>query len=193
MEPKKAILNIEAVELWKQFLDGNEDSFSLLMRIFTRPMFQYGIRINNNDAFIEDCIQNIFCDLWNRRSFLKPTEAVKFYLFKCLRNRIFRDYPKWDKHEKIDSDYSFEVTFDIQTDIIRQEVSEETTKKLKEILDRLSKRQREIIYLRFYEGLSQDKIAEIMEMNVQSVYNLLHESIARLRKYWIKSPVYFCL
>ncbi|WP_316795035.1 sigma-70 family RNA polymerase sigma factor [Pedobacter agri] len=189
----KSYFNQEAVILWKQFLQGNEDSFAQLMRIFSPQMFRYGIRINDNQEFIEDCLQNIFCELWNRRSFLKPTESVKFYLFKALRNRIFRDQMKWSRHDDIDADYNFEVSFDVQTDIIKQEVSEELRSKLDNLMLKLSKRQKEIIYLRFYEGLSQEKIAEIMGLNVQSVYNLLHESILRLRTYWIKSPLYYCL
>jgi RNA polymerase sigma factor (sigma-70 family) len=192
VEPK-TILNHEVVILWKQFLDGNEDSFAQLMRVFSGQMFKYGIRINSNSEFIEDCIQNIFCDLWDRRSFLSQTESVKFYLFKSLRNRIFRDQSKWKIHDNVQSDYDFEVTFDVQTTIISQELSEETRRKLTELLAKLSKRQKEIIYLRFYEGLSQEKIAEIMGLNTQSVYNLLHESILRLRKNWIKSPVFYCL
>jgi RNA polymerase sigma factor (sigma-70 family) len=179
--------------MWEMFLAGDEIAFSSLMRTFARPMYSYGIRLINDEDFVNECVQNVFVELWSRRASLKITKSVKLYLFKALRNRMFRDYSKWRPHVCIDEQYDFEVGIDIEKLLISQEVAAETVHKLKELLNRLSKRQKEIIYLRFYEGLSQEKIAEIMGLNAQSVYNLLHESILRLRKYWLKSPVYYCL
>ncbi|MNL11607.1 ECF RNA polymerase sigma factor SigL [compost metagenome] len=193
MDPKQPISNADAVVLWIKLLQGDEAAFSSLMRIFSQPMYQYGIRIVNDGEFIEECIQNVFFELWKRREHLSATESVKFYLFKSLRNRVFRDHSKWKMHDSINEEYDFEVTFDIERHIIDQELSQETVLKLKELLNKLSKRQKEIVYLRFYEGLSQEKIAEMMGLNTQSVYNLLHVSIMRLRKHWLKSPVYYCL
>jgi RNA polymerase sigma factor (sigma-70 family) len=156
-------------------------------------MFRYGIRFIKDEDFVQDCIQNIFFDLWTRRDKIGQTDAVKSYLFKSLRTRIFRDKAKWKSLESIEDDYEFIVEFDVETTLIKEELSQEINHKLHLILDKLPKRQKEILYLRFYEGMEQEKIAEIMGLNPQSVYNLLHESITRLRKYWLKSAVYYCL
>ena len=51
-------------------------------------------------------------------------------------------------------------------------------------LDKLSKRQQEVIYLKFYQHLDHAQIAELMNISRQSVYNLLHESILKLRSLW---------
>jgi RNA polymerase sigma factor (sigma-70 family) len=163
------------------------------MKIFTNPMYRYGIRFVENEDFVKDCIQDVFFELWNRRERISQTESVKSYLFKALRLRIFREKSKWKHPEALDDNYEFMMEFDAESNIIKQELTDEICSKLHKILDNLPKRQKEILYLRFYEGLDQDKIAEIMELNRQSVYNLLHESILRLRKYWMKSPVYYCL
>jgi RNA polymerase sigma factor (sigma-70 family) len=158
-------------------------------------MFRYGIRFVGDDDFVKDCIQDVFFELWNRREKIRQAESVKSYLFKALRLRIFREKSKWKTLESLEDNYEFVIEFDTDTEanIIKQELSEEICLKLRRILDGLPKRQKEILYLRFYEGMDQDKIAEIMGLNRQSVYNLLHESISRLRKYWLKSPVYYCL
>lgn len=154
-------------------------------------MFRYGTRFDGNNDFIKDCIQDVFFELWNRRENVRQAECVKAYLFKALRMRIFRERPKWKLTESLEDNYKFAIEFDIEVNIIKQELSEEICQKLKRILERLPKRQKEILYLRFYEGLPQDKIAEVMNINRQSVYNLLHESILCLRKYWLESPVYY--
>jgi RNA polymerase sigma factor (sigma-70 family) len=193
MHGSKYISNKSAIQLWNNFRTGDEFAYTSLMGIFTNPMFRYGIRFVNDTDFVKDCIQDVFFELWNRRERIKQTESVKSYLFKALRMRIFREKPKWKLSESIDDNYEFIVEFDVEADIIKQELSEEICLKLRTILESLPKRQKEILYLRFYEGMDQDRIAEVMGLNHQSVYNLLHESILRLRKYWLKSPVYYCL
>jgi len=156
-------------------------------------MFRYGVRFVDDDDFVKDCIQDVFFELWNRRDRIRQAESVKAYLFKALRLRIFREKAKWKTAESLEDNYEFIIEFDAEANIIQQELSEEICLRLRKILEHLPKRQKEILYLRFYEGMDQDKIAEIMGLNRQSVYNLLHESILRLRKYWLKSPVYYCL
>jgi RNA polymerase sigma factor (sigma-70 family) len=53
---------------------------------------------------------------------------------------------------------------------------------MRQALSGLSKRQQEVIYLRFYVDADIDEIAEIMGLNRQSVYNLLHEGLKKLKK-----------
>jgi RNA polymerase sigma factor (sigma-70 family) len=72
----------------------------------------------------------------------------------------------------------------VESAIIERQISTENAARLHEILSRLSARQKEIIYLKFYRHLDQEEIAALMNINRQSVYNLLHESLEKLRKYW---------
>jgi len=187
------ISNKNVVQLWLNFRLGDDCAYTSLMEIFTNPMFRYGVRFVDDDDFVKDCIQDVFFELWNRRDRIRQAESVKAYLFKALRLRIFREKAKWKTAESLEDNYEFIIEFDAEANIIQQELSEEICLRLRKILEHLPKRQKEILYLRFYEGMDQDKIAEIMGLNRQSVYNLLHESILRLRKYWLKSPVYYCL
>jgi RNA polymerase sigma factor (sigma-70 family) len=181
------------LQLWSDFRLGNEISYAELMRIFSNPMYRYGIRFVDDPDFVKDCIQDVFFELWNRRDKIRQAECVKSYLYKALRLRIFRERSKWKPAEFIEGNYEFMIEFDVESNIINEEASREIYYKLQKILDNLPKRQKEILYLRFYEGMSPEKIAEVMDLNRQSVYNLMHESIISLRKYWAKSPVYYCL
>lgn len=76
------------------------------------------------------------------------------------------------------------MQFTIETYLISKEVQHESLKKLKVNIEKLTKRQREVIYLRFYQELDYDAIAEIMEINYHSVVNLIYESLRMLRKNW---------
>jgi RNA polymerase sigma factor (sigma-70 family) len=84
----------------------------------------------------------------------------------------------------IPNEYDFSQEFSIESLIIEKQVSEEKAEKLRKVLSQLSKRQNEIIYLKFYQHLDHGQIAEQMDISRQSVYNLLHETIQKLRSVW---------
>ncbi|WP_423148892.1 RNA polymerase sigma factor [Rubrolithibacter danxiaensis] len=173
-------------ELWARFRNGDQQAYEKLIHKLSTPLYGYGMRIIHDHEFVKDCIQDVFFELWNRRKRISQTPSVKSYLFKAIRLRIFREYKKWDKTDSLDDNYHFLVEFNIETKIIEEQLSEETESRIKKILNELPKRQKEIIYLRFYEGLNSEQIAEIMGVTKQSVYNLLRDSIQRLRNEWFK-------
>jgi hypothetical protein len=98
---QKPISNTEALLTWSKFLKEDDDAFTSLVGIFSSPLYQQEIRVIKDIEFMAECIQNLFFELWNRCFFLKPTGSVKFYLFKFLRNQIYKDYPKWNMHDSI--------------------------------------------------------------------------------------------
>jgi RNA polymerase sigma factor (sigma-70 family) len=177
------------INLWSNFKAGNERAYTSLMENLATPLYSYGIRFVNDDDFIKDCIQDVFFELWNRRDRINSTDYVKSYLFKALRLRIFREQGNWNNAEPLYDNYQFTVQLDTESALIETQTNEEMTRKMQRLLNHLPRRQKEILYLRFYEGLDQDRIAEIMGLNRQSVYNLLHESILRLRKSWHKEAM----
>lgn len=183
----------EYQDLWARFRSGDQRAFTTLIQELSTILHNYGLRIVNDHEFIKDCIQDVFYELWYRRKKINHTPSVKSYLFKALRLRIFREQSKWGKTQPLQDDYEFVVEFNIETKLIQEQISRETQGKLQRILNELPKRQKEIIYLRFYEGLSSDQIAEIMQVNRQSVYNLLHESIYRVKSEWYKVAFMFTL
>lgn len=134
---------------------------------------------------MKDCLQDLFLELWRNRQTIGATEYVKSYLFKSVRHKIFRELHKnrWHMNaESIEDNYYFDVEFSIEHHLIREQTLRETSNKFAEVLNTLPKRQKEIIYLRFYQDLEVSEIVQIMEINAQSVYNLLHKALANLRE-----------
>ena len=81
-------------------------------------------------------------------------------------------------------EYEFLYEFSIEKITLEKQISEEKGRKLRKTLSLLSKRQKEIIYLKYYQHLDHGQIAELMNITRQSVYNLLHEAIQKLRSLW---------
>lgn len=178
---------ISDAELWGLFLKGDDQAYDQLMLRYTNPLYKYGTKFADDEEFICDSIHDVFYELWNRRERIKNTPYVKSYLFKALRLRIFRNYPKWKRSRLLPDDYEFEVSFSIEEQLIAEETLRENKLKLEKLLADLPKRQKEVLYLRFYEDFDHDKIADVMSISKQSVYNLLHEAIKKLKDGWYNS------
>ena len=178
-------IKIEDLRLWDLFRAGNHPAYTQLVNRYYKQLFNYGRRFCQDREFLMDCIQEVFYELWNRRERINSTASVKWYLCKAVRLRIFRDQSKWNRNEEVSGDYNFLVEFNIESKIIDDLNLSELSKKIKDILNSLPPRQQEIMYLRFYEGLSLDQISEIMEISNQSLRNLLHKSYKNFRSEWI--------
>lgn len=171
--------------LWDLFRDGDESAYTQLMKTYSKTLFNYGFRICQDKDFLKDCIQDIFLELWNRRLKISSTPAVKYYLFKALRLRIFREQAKWNRGEPLDDNYEFVVEFNVEAKMIADLETVELSTRIQQVLNALPNRQREIMYLRFYEGLDFDNISLIMDISKQSVHNLLQKAYKSFRSEWL--------
>jgi RNA polymerase sigma-70 factor (ECF subfamily) len=87
------------------------------------------------------------------------------------------------KRQQNYAEYSIDGLLNIEEVNIRGETDKIKKRALKNAVKRLSDRQREVVYLKFYEGFTNDEIAGVMEIKKQSVYNLIFESLRKLEEY----------
>ena len=172
------------IQLWDEFRSGNKSSFERLMQAHYRNLYAYGTKFRKDHEFVKDCLQDLFLELWKNRATLGTTNYVKSYLFKCVRNKIFRTLQKNRWHlqaAQLDEDYAFDVEFSIEHHLIREQTLRDTASRFSKVLNTLPKRQKEIIYLRFYQDLEISEIVKVMEINAQSVYNLINKALSNMR------------
>ncbi len=169
-------------ELWQQLKQGDEHAVSEMMQYYYADLYQYSLKIAGDADLSKDCIQEVFMEIWTKREKLSDVNYIKPYLFKSLRRRIV--YHKTQKKKELDNlEADFDVVFSQEDFLIHEQNTKERQEKLVKALNQLSKRQREAIYLKFYEGLSYEEIAEIMGITYQPLYNLIYKSLKLLREY----------
>ena len=90
------------------------------------------------------------------------------------------------RHSNAGKDFRMALIFktedDFENKVFLQENLSDLTHRMRKVLANLSARQQEVIYFRFYLDADIEEIAEIMELSRQSVYNLLHSSLKKLKK-----------
>ncbi|MEZ0485485.1 RNA polymerase sigma factor [Fibrella aquatica] len=174
-------------QVWQAFKLGNDSAFTNFVTLFYPVLLKYGLRICTNSETVKDCLHNLFIDIWNRRNRMEEVRSIKAYLFTSLRRQLYKEIQRSQlvfSVDKVLDEYDFEVQFAVETDIIESEIKDENLLKLRANLEHLSKRQREAIYLRFYQSLEYDDIAQIMAINHHSAVNLIYEALKMLRKHW---------
>ena len=170
--------------LWKDMISGNKKSFEDLYKQYFQALINYGFRITKNENLIEDAVQELFISIWNNRTNLSEVNEVKFYLFRSLKNRILRQLEKdvFDKSEDVDVYLDFLISISEEQKKIDSEQFDANLDTLQRAIAHLPIRQQEVINLKYYHDFTLDEIAKLMDVNKQSVSNLLFRSYAILRK-----------
>ena len=173
--------------LWRSFREGEKKALGQLVERYYRVLKHYGLKFRVDEAVVEDAIQELFLQLWQNRLQINETESVKHYLLKALRHHILQSVrlQKRLAFEELDWDTSIPEEVDSETLLIHQESFASLTKAIQAQLASLPAREREALYLRYYENLSIPEIAETMHVNRQSVSNFLQKALSKLRSRWL--------
>ena len=169
---------------WHALKNDGAKALEELYHLYANPLYNYGAKFTSDKELIRDCIQSLFVTLWTRRTYLKQPDNVKNYLFKAFRLSIFKKASLLNKHERYEETehYHFNAAINFEEKLIREENQLALQQRIQASLDQLSARQREAIFLKFYEGLSYEEIAEIMGISVKGSYKLMARAIDGLRE-----------
>ena len=144
-------------------------------------LYQYGTKICADKAVLEDNIQELFIELWQK----KPSQSlrsVKAYLLQSLKFKLYKSFRNKKQVMNIEDagDEAFELSH--ETFLVREEDDAQKTKRILEAINQLPARQKEVIYLKIYKGLSYEEVSEVMQINYQVVRNLLCQALKTFRK-----------
>ena len=163
---------------------GNVSDFKKLMDSHFQLLFAYGLKFSGDEEFVKDKIQDLFLYVWEKRRNLKSDIPVKPYLMASLRRMMHRSQnttlvynPSLENNPSL-----FDIKFSVEKEYIRHETSLLVSRRLKSTLDKLPPRQKEVIYLKFFQELTRDQIAAVMNISPQTVSNLLQIAMKQLRK-----------
>lgn len=177
-------------QLWELLMKGEREGLKMLYDQYANLLYSYGRHISSDKDLIRDCIQDLFVELWKYHKTLGKTTSVKFYLYKSLRRKIIYEEKKISRQRC--SSHSNEEMIELQLPYelpgISEQIDKEKKVKLLEAVQSLPKRQREVVKLIFFENLSREDIAEIMEIDTNTVYALTWKALSTLRKTLL--PVY---
>ena len=185
---RTADTSTQLVVLVNQAKDGNRSAFARLVDQFHSDVFRmvyYRIR-SRSDA--EDIAQDVFLKAFQKISTVKDAARFRGWLFSIALNRI-RDFQRKKRfrslfkveEENIDSQPPVETGSD-EPEALEQVLKEDFWRQIRSMLDKLSKMEREVFLLRFFDHLNLNEIAGVMKKNESTIKTHLYRALAKFRK-----------
>lgn len=171
-------------KLWEALRAGNHQAYATIYNQQINSLYAYGKKLCSNTAKVEDAIQDVFIDLWRYKGNLGTVRSIAAYLITCLRRQLLKNINKErilvfdDAHLPEDH---FEFEFSAQDLMIQAQDQQREMERIRKALNLLTPRQKEIIYLKYFQGLSYEEIGNMMNLNHRSTYNLVSKALATLR------------
>ena len=166
---------------WSAFKSGSKEAFACIYHEHVKVLLKYGYKIDGNHSFVEDCVQDLFIELWSNRANLSETTSVKFYLFQAIRYKILRgiSLESRTKLAAFENERLFQESFECS--LVDLEVDSIQMSHLKSTVNTLPARQREAINLRFYNNFSNEEVAQIMGVSYKSACRFIYIAIKKLK------------
>ena len=168
--------------LLASFQAGNMAAFSQLYDLHINILFNYGLKLTIDKELLKDCIHDIFVKLYTKKDELGTIDNLRSYLFISLKNKLCDELRRrMYMSDTAIEDVNAVAPTDVEDDYMEEEQRKNEFSLVKRLLDQLSPRQREALTLYYIEEKKYEDICEIMNMNYQSVRNLMHRGLTKLR------------
>jgi len=177
-------------DYWSNFLNskGESDAFAYIYNYYVNDLLSYGVSLGFDEETCRDGVHDVFYKLYVERDKLTHVKNPTAYLLKSFRNRLFNIYNRKSKTAPIeDVEIPFAADITILDTIIDKEEEEKLKKIVSDLLNELTPRQREAIYLRYMQEMDYEDIADLMKMDNNSARQLVHRGIKALREKGIDS------
>jgi len=165
---------------------GDYAAFTQLYNKYIQPLTQYGLKFIADLPAVEDCLHDVFVWLWTNRQKLDMHTSVKSYLFKSVRTTMLHWLQKQNRLRSLnpgdEQGYPFELQLTPETLVLNNESQRQIRQQIESVLGTLTAKQKEVIYLRYYEGLNFEDIAQSMNLSVKACYKLMGRAITTLRE-----------
>lgn len=157
-----------------------EDHAWALKEIFNRyhlRLFRSAAGVLKDDDLAKDLVQDVFVDLWNRRS-TSHVRVLSHYLFRAVRFQVLkhlRNGKLQDHHLKL----AQKVQFANQTEDMLN--FEELEMQLQKAIECLPSRCREVFFLSRYQSLSHKEISAQLNISPKTVEAQISKALSILR------------
>ncbi len=165
--------------LLESLKEGDNRAFEELYDSYKEPALRFCNSILKDIEESENVIQEVFIKIWNRRSTINPELNFTSYLFTIIKNRVF-DHLKEVKKNAFMKEKFWENVLEYKA--ADNEIQEERFAKVKEAVDGLSEKRKEIIKLNYEEGKSYEEIATQLSISKNTVKNQLVKAKQVIRR-----------
>ena len=166
-------------KLTNQLIKSDQKAFDQIFRLLYSSLVKFSYKYLKDKSAAVDVVQEAFMKVWQNRKDLTRNQSIKTYLFRTVRNlslNYLRDTSR--------------MTYGLETDSLiaegnlsHQDSQHEQLNLVKQWIETLPDRQKEILKLSRFEELSHEEIAMVLEISKRTVNNHIVSAMKKLKKY----------
>jgi RNA polymerase sigma factor (sigma-70 family) len=169
-------------EDWALVSKGDKSAYARLYVFYYSKLYNYGRKFTQDLPLLEDTLQEALLSIWTSRARLPGLETPHTYLLNTFRYILFRKIRQAVKRRDLRDAGQAEPEFGVEQLLISRDLEASLRQRLESALRGLTGRQREAIYLRFYEGLSYEEVAVLMGISVKATYKMMARALLHLKE-----------
>ena len=178
--------NNEDSSLFLLIKKRDKEAFTVVYHKYHHYLYSLAFRYLKDVELAEDAVQHVFVKLWDSARYIDVDINMKNYLYTMTKNFVLNQIR--DNKEMISLNYEnaqIEIT-DESSDIVSIMEDKQLRSLLYEGIQHLPPQKKEICHLKIDENKTNQEIAEVMGISVNTVKSHYQESVKMLRDYFQK-------
>ncbi len=177
-------------QLLAEYVGGDAASFELLVRRYARDLFQFALRFTGHSVAAEDVVQETLLQLHSSAAKFDPKRRLKPWLFTIAANKARDQIRRRTRKREVPIDAYIDGQSDASQrfiDLFAADTepgdvhlaSDEKRQVVKDVVDTLPQKLREVLVLAYYHRFPYREIAEVLDIPLGTVKSRLHAAVAQ--------------
>ena len=157
-----------------------------LYKKFYSKLYLYGCLVHTDAIRVEDTIQNFFIWVLEHPEKVKKINNFEAFACKSIRRNLIQRVIKDNRNKENNAIYvkgilQEKTIISIEKEIMKIEENLLQKENLKNAIEKLPEKQKEIIYLKYYANFSYKEIEDIMHVSNQVARNYVSRALKKLK------------
>lgn len=164
----------------KELRKGSEAAFTTIFDQYHRLLYALAYRYMKSGEEAEDAVQYTLMKLWEQRENLNEQTGIRSLLFTILKNHIINEL----RHKKVVYEKHYEILQnqpEDEEDFFHNLADKDFKEHLYKIINQLSPQRQKVCLFKIEQGLSNQEIAEKMQISLTTVKSHYTQSVKILR------------
>ena len=177
------LTSFKDADLARRVKSGEKNAYQLLFEKYAPKIYHFSLSYIGNESDSEELVQDVFLKLWEKREILDSTKNIKAYIFKIAINAIY-DFVRRKNITNAFNDFvknSYDPQLNDTWDTV---VFNDLKDSIDKLIARMPEQRRRVFHLSRIKGLSNDEIAQKLNISKRNVENQLYRTIKYLKEHY---------